>query len=338
MRTRIDADLEQVRTLMASRLERGLVRECHGDLHCGNVVRWQRKLVPFDGLEFDPALRFIDVASDLAFLSMDLGAHARADLRRELLNAWVETSGDFEAVTLLPYYEGYRALVRAKVAALRGQLARGVAVTQSKTLAHEYLAWERGQMQRRTPWLIVMVGLSGSGKTWLASRLAAGCDAFHLRSDVERKRLAGLGPLDASHSPPDCGIYTQEFNQRTYATLQQCVAACLDGNESVIADAANLRRHERQEFLRIAAARGVPALLVHCCATAQERKSRVTRRRESAADASEATEALLDRQPTYWEPLGGDELEVTIEVDTADAAAVARALEKLAAHCSRRPS
>ena len=335
MRSRIDATFEQVRTLMASRRERGFVRECHGDLHSGNVVRWKQRLVPFDGLEFDPALRLIDVANDLAFLSMDLGAHARTDLRRELLNAWVEASGDYEAVKLLPYYEGYRALVRAKVAALRGQQARGVAVTQSKSLAHEYLAWERRQMQRRTPWLILMVGLSGSGKTWLASRLTVGCDAFHLRSDVERKRLAGLGPLDASHSPPDGGIYTQEFNQRTYARLQECAAACLDGNESVIVDAANLRRHERDEFLRIAAARGAPALIVHCCATPEERKSRVARRRASAADASEATEALLDRQLTYWEPLGRDELEVTVEIDTTDAAAVARVREGLQARCSR---
>jgi hypothetical protein len=335
MRSRIDAAFARVGALMSSRRERGFVRECHGDLHCGNVVRWQRRLVPFDGLEFDPALRFIDVVNDLAFLSMDLGAHARADLRRELLNAWTEASGDYAAVTLLPYYEGYRALVRAKVAALRGQQARGAAVADSTTLAHQYLAWERRQMQRASPSLVLMVGLSGSGKTWLATRLATACDAFHLRSDMERKRLAGLGPLDASDSPPDGGIYTQAFNERTYARLQQCVECCLDGNESVIVDAANLRSREREDFLRIAQRHGAVATIVHCSAPLDERKARVARRRESATDASEATEALLDRQPAFWEPLGRAEHDLTVTVETTDAAAVARALARLMARCRR---
>ncbi len=334
MRSRIDATFARVRMLIASRRERGFVRECHGDLHCGNVVRWQRRLVAFDGLEFDPALRFIDVANDLAFLSMDLGAHARADLRRELLNAWTAASGDYEAVTLLPYYEGYRALVRAKVAALRRQQARGPAAADSTTLAHQYLAWERHQMQRRRPSLLVMAGLSGSGKTWLATRLAAACDAFHVRSDIERKRLAGLGPLDTSDSPPDGGIYTQAFNERTYARLQQCVESCLAGNESVLVDAANLRRHEREDFLQVAARHGAAATIVHCTAPLDERKARVARRRESAMDASEATEALLERQPAFWEPLGPAEGAVAITVDTRDALAVAGVLEQLTASCN----
>ncbi len=80
--------------------------------------------MPFDGLEFDPALRWIDVANDIAFLTMDLAAHGRDDLRRETLQAWLTAAGDFDALALLPYYELYRALVRAKVAALRGQQAR----------------------------------------------------------------------------------------------------------------------------------------------------------------------------------------------------------------------
>jgi hypothetical protein len=190
-------------------------------------------------------------------------------------------------------------------------------------------------MQRASPSLVLMVGLSGSGKTWLATRLATACDAFHLRSDMERKRLAGLGPLDASDSPPDGGIYTQAFNERTYARLQQCVECCLDGNESVIVDAANLRSREREDFLRIAQRHGAVATIVHCSAPLDERKARVARRRESATDASEATEALLDRQPAFWEPLGRAEHDLTVTVETTDAAAVARALARLTARCRR---
>jgi predicted kinase len=266
---------------------------------------------------------------------MDLAAHDRADLRRELLNAWTAASGDYAAVALLPYYEGYRALVRTKVAALRRQQARGAAVADSTTLARQYLHWEDRQTRRRKPSLLVMAGLSGSGKTWLATRLAAVCDAFHLRSDIERKRLAGLGPMDASNSPLDGGIYTQAFNERTYARLRECVESCLAGEESVLVDAANLRRHEREEFLRIAARCGAAAWIVHCSAPLGERKVRVARRRESATDASEASEALLERQPAFWEPLGPEEQAVTLTVDTTDAAAVSGLLEQLRVRCNR---
>ncbi len=127
LRTHAQRLFDNCRLPLEQRRQQGGVRECHGDLHCGNVVRWQGMLAAFDGLEFDPALRFIDVADDLAFLTMDLAARGRTDLRREALQAWLETSGDFAAVALLPYFELYRALVRAKVAALRSQQAGAAA-------------------------------------------------------------------------------------------------------------------------------------------------------------------------------------------------------------------
>ena len=115
----VTAEFEERRPLMLERRDAGRVRECHGDLHCGNVVRWHGELTPFDGIEFDPALRFIDVVNDIAFLTMDLAERGRADLRHAVLQAWCEASGDFAGLPLLPYYECYRALVRAKVAALQ---------------------------------------------------------------------------------------------------------------------------------------------------------------------------------------------------------------------------
>ena len=131
LRRLVDTRFGDVRDVLGQRRAAGQVRECHGDLHCGNVVRWQGALLAFDALEFDPALRWIDVASDLAFLTMDLATHGRDDLRRAVLQAWLETSGDFEAVALLPYFEAYRALVRAKVAALRARQSPVAADTAS---------------------------------------------------------------------------------------------------------------------------------------------------------------------------------------------------------------
>jgi uncharacterized protein len=324
---------ESSRLLLEQRRQGGRIRECHGDLHCGNVVRWQGSLVAFDGLEFDPGLRFIDVASDLAFLTMDLAAHGRPDLRREALQAWLETSGDFAAVALLPYFELYRALVRAKVAALRGQQARNATAgtIAAATLAHQYLDWAVSQIGRPRPRLIVMAGLSGSGKTWLARRIAARCNALVVRSDIERKRLAGLRPLDTSASAPDAGIYTREFNARTYQRLRDCVATCLRGCESVVVDAASLRRDERDRFIAAAREFDADAVIVHCVAPTEVLQRRVAERVATGTDASEATVGLLDRQPAYWEPFSDDELRHVVTVDTTTAESSERALRSLAA-------
>lgn len=331
-RARVEARFTQVRPLMQRRWRGGFVRECHGDLHCGNVVRWQGRLVAFDGLEFDPALRFIDVASDLAFLAMDLAVHGRTDLRTALLDAWTTAGGDYEAVALLPYYEPYRALVRAKVAALRGERTAS-AREAARRDALRYLDWAARASTPPTPALVVMIGLSGSGKTWLARRLAHACDALHLRSDVERKRLAGLGPLDDSRSPADGGLYTTEFGERTYARLHECVRSCLSGGQNVILDAANLRRHERAAVAALAQEQQARVRFVHCVAPLATLKERIAKRRAGASDASEATVELLDRQPGYWEPLAPEEIARTLVVDTTDACGIERAIATIVQHC-----
>ena len=257
----------QARTLMASRRERGFVRECHGDLHCGNVVRWQRRLVPFDGLEFDPALRFIDVANDLAFLSMDLGAHARPDLRRELLNAWTAASGDYEAVELLPYYEGYRALVRAKVAALRRQQARGTC--------------RCGLDDARAP--VPGVGTPPDAAAPSVTLRDGGVVRQPARpgsrpASPRRATPSTCARTSNASGSPAWGRWTRRIRHLTAASTRrhstsartpgcsECVEACLAGNESVLVDAANLRRHEREEFLQIAAKYRAAAIIVHCTA------------------------------------------------------------------------
>jgi len=325
---------EAGRMRMAARRERGCIREGHGDLHCGNVVRWQGVLVPFDGLEFDPALRWIDVANDIAFLTMDLAAHQRDDLRREALQAWVTAAGDFDALTLLPYFELYRALVRAKVAALRGQQAGATAQPSAST--PRYLEWAATRITRPAPTLVLMAGLSGSGKTWFGARIASHMQALVVRSDVERKRLAGLSALASSASPPDAGLYSVEFNARTYAHLRDCAAASLQGGESIVVDAANLRREERAQFVALARKHGANPVIVHCTAPLEVLRARVAARAAAAADASEATVALLDRQPSYWEPLGADELDRVVTVDTTDPQAIERALPAIAALTAAR--
>ncbi len=331
----IVGEFARARALMQTRRDSGRVRECHGDLHCGNVVRWAGELTPFDGIEFDPALRYLDVASDLAFLTMDLSVRGRDDLRHAALQAWAETLGDFAALRLLPYFETYRALVRAKVAALRA-LQHTVGSSERARdcdAAFRYLDWASARTSRARPALLLTCGYSGSGKTWLARALSSELRALHLRSDVERKRLAGLGSLEDSRSPPDGGIYTPEYTRRTYERLHESAADVLDGGEKVIVDAAFLKRDERERMLDLADRLEVPAAILHCTAPMDVLRERVSGRSRTGTDASEAGVATLERQPGYWEPLGGRESArtVTVKTNAHDAIALCReALQRLA--------
>jgi hypothetical protein len=305
----------------------GRVRECHGDLHSGNVVRWQGALTPFDGIEFDPALRFIDVTNDVAFLTMDLAMHGRADLRRAFLQAWTQTLADFGGLPLLAYFETYRALVRAKVAALRAMQERDGSPERSRDCdaAGRYLDWAAERTRRTSAGLVLTCGLSGSGKTWIARELASKLHALHIRSDVERKRLAGLGALEDSRSPPDGGIYTREFTARTYERLEECAADALAGGEGVIVDAAFLKRDERRRMLDLARKWSVPVAIVHCVAPHEVLRSRLEKRARSGTDASEAGVTILDRQPGFWEDFADNEHRsiVTARTDSPDATQVA---------------
>jgi aminoglycoside phosphotransferase family enzyme/predicted kinase len=323
----------ELRPLMGERRAQDRVRECHGDLHCGNVVRWAGVLTPFDGIEFNPALRFIDVVNDIAFLTMDLAERGHAELRRAVLQAWTEALGDWEGLPLLPYYEAYRALVRAKVDALRALQLEPQAPSRTAAVADcvRYVEWATARVRPRRPALLITCGLSGSGKTWLARQLATRLNALHVRSDVERKRLAGIAAHEPSRSPPDAGIYTLEFNERTYRRLHDCAAAALAGGEATIVDAAFLRGDERRRFLALAQQLNLPCAIVHCGAPDAVLRDRIAARTAARDDASEAGLDVLARQPGYWEPFGSEELPRVVAIDTSDPSAVAAAIEALAA-------
>jgi predicted kinase len=177
---------------------------------------------------------------------------------------------------------------------------------------------------------MITCGLSGSGKTWLARRVASRLGALHVRSDVERKRLAGLEAHADSRSPPDAGIYSLEFNARTYAHLYDCAAAALIAGESIVVDAAFLRHGERQQFLDLARRVEANFTIVHCRAPEAVLRQRVAARAAAKNDASEAGIDVLQRQPGYWEPFDVQQQSVVVPVDTSDPSTIDRALEQMA--------
>ena len=301
---------EELAARFDDRLEAARFRECHGDLHCANVVRHGGELWPFDALEFDPGLNWIDVANDLAFLTMDLRARAHPELAAALLDGWLAASGDFDALGVLRFYESYRAGVRAKVAAIRRSQhpARGLADARD---IGRYLDCASAATRDRRPLLVVMSGPSGSGKSWLAERLLGPLGAVRVRSDVERKRLAGL-PADAAS---DGSIYSAGMTARTYERLGHLAAAALQDGFSVVVDAACLRAGERRHFARLAREVGVPHVLVALEAGRDTLLRRIGERQSAGEDPSEATGAVLERQLAFAEPLQPDEARGALVVD-----------------------
>ena len=302
-----------VSAALAERRQQGRVREGHGDLHLANLVLLGGQVLPFDAIEFNEALRWVDVASDLAFTWMDLQRLGQPGLAHTLLSAWLDASGDVGAPQVLPFFAVYLAVVRAKVAAIRhaqlpdtAQAERGAVQIELRA----YLQLALRLAKPGAPQLIITHGLSGSGKSFEAARwLAAhaGSRALRLRSDVERKRLHGLAALQASDPAARDRFYGQEASAQTYASLLGRARELLQASWTVLVDAAFLRRTEREAFAALARELACPFAILAPEAPVAVLRERIAARQAAGSDPSEATLAVLAQQLGWIEPLGADE-------------------------------
>ena len=332
LRQQYAARLDALEPWLAARRQAGRVRECHGDLHARNIVRYGGRLIAFDCVEFAPAFRWIDVADEIAFLLMDLDARRCPLHAQAFRGGYLAHSGDFQACRVLGLYEIHRALVRAKVTALEAaQASRGTARDTALEQHRVYLDCARRQLAPQRPRLLLMCGLSGSGKTWMAERLAPLLGAVHVRSDVERKRLAGLAERERSHSAVEQGLYAREVSAHVYERLAQCADDALAGGYTVIVDATLQRRADRLRFRELAAQRGAQLRLIHCSAAHDVLRARIALRAGSGTDASEADPSVLQWQETHFEPVGAEEGIAVIDADTTRAEIVAEVLARITA-------
>jgi aminoglycoside phosphotransferase family enzyme/predicted kinase len=313
--------------LMRLRRDNGFVRECHGDLHLANLVALADGVHAFDCIEFSEALRWIDVVSDVAFLVMDCLVRARTDLAYTFLNRYLEVTGDYAGCALLGYYLVYRSMVRAKVAALQaGQASTGN--SRQRYAAHVKFAHTRA---RRRGAILLMCGLSGSGKSWLAQRLVPTLGALCIRSDLERKRLAGL-PADArSGSGIDSGLYAQSRSEAVYAHIAAGVDALAGAGEWAIVDATLLSAARRAVMREHARALGVACVTVHCRAPIDVLEARISKRQAQATDPSEASVEVLRAQLTHFEVPTREEGDlITLDTDQGvDPAEIAQRIRTL---------
>ena len=328
LRAWTEHECERLEPVFARRAASGAHRECHGDLHLQNLLWRDGKIVAFDALEFDRKLREIDVISEIAFLAMDLHAHDRADLEYELLSSYLETSGDYGGVDVLPFYLVYRALVRAKVAAIKaaqsaaeGHDAQRYLETAVALSARDRQGWRECRKRRthfaaRAPLLVITHGLSGSGKTTVTDELVSRLPAIRARSDFERKRLHGLEPLARSGSGLRAGLYAAAASLKTYAALAEIADGILRNGQNALIDATFLRRRERLDFRQIAAANAARFAILDCAAAPAELKRRIRARARKGRDASEADLTVLEYQLSTVEPLDRAERRHAVTVDT----------------------
>lgn len=311
-------ELEQRRELIEARQAAGRVRECHGDLHAGNVVRSGGRLLPFDALEFNPLLRWTDVAADVGFLHMDLCARGQRGFAGVLLDAWLNACGDYQMLRVLRLYEVHRALVRAKVDAISlAALASRHQAALRKRLG-DRLATVTSLLSPCAPLLVLMHGPSGSGKSWFSERLVPLLGTVRVRSDRERKRQAAAR-------------YSAEAQASTYARLRDCADAALDGGWDVILDATFLDGGQRAACRTLAARYGARLLIVDCAADVDTLSERVARRQREGRDPSDASREVLARQLAGGTALDAMELGAALRVDTRDPTAVERVRSRVAA-------
>lgn len=309
----------------------GFIRRCHGDLHLGNMAIIKNSVTAFDCIEFNEELHWIDTMSDVAFVAMDLQARGYDAYSWRFINRYLQASGDYAGIAVLRYYFIYRALVRAKVEAL-GVQQKMTSSTDMKTQyqkALNYIKLAESVSIDCRPAVILMHGLSGSGKSTVALQLVESLGAVQIRSDVERKRLSGLHVYNKSSSNIGQGIYNPKVTQNTYNRLAELSQLIIRAGYSVIVDAAFLQQSQRDPFKQLAQREQAPFLIINCEAPVAVLETRIKQRSQKGADPSEATLDVLAHQIESQDILNDQELETSVSIGSSENGLTASQLELL---------
>lgn len=314
-----DQAFSNLRVYLQARRQGGFVRECHGDLHLGNIALIDGRVVPFDGIEFNASLYWIDVISEVAFLVMDLAERQRPDLAFQFLNTYLQQTGDYAGLLLLRFYLVYRAVVRAKVSGMRANQSRDAGKRlQDLSRCARYLRLATECVRSRQPVLLIMHGASGSGKSWLSEQIIRRFECIRIRSDVERKRMFGqLSAHQDREQSSGAGLYSHAMTSRTYRKLLQLARDILGAGYSVVVDATFLRQSQRRPYFDLAAQRRIPLRLIRTVAHEEILVSRIKERAAQQNNVSDASPAVLRQQMQTLQALTVDENSHALTVDTS---------------------
>jgi uncharacterized protein len=281
----------------ADRVAAGRIRDCHGDLQAQHVCCTEQIQI-FDCIEFNHRFRYGDVAGEIAFLAMDLDRLGRPDLALRFLNAYLDASGDYDAVPLLDFYRAYRAFVRGKVLSFQID-ERPEAAAKSRdrfALALRYTA------RRDPPRLLITTGVIGSGKSTIAREVAARLGAIIVRTDALRKRLAGLALSERRQADFGEGLYSPHMALRTYTEAMALATKILGAGWPVVLDGAFSSAAQRSQAREAAARAGVPVAVLWCDAPDSVLGDRLRRRAHDPREVSDARLDLLPQHRAHYEP------------------------------------
>ena len=283
----------------------GYVRACHGDLHVDNITLIDGQPVLFDGIEFNENFRWIDVISDLAFLLIDLDFRDQQPLKRMVLSLYLSRTNDYNALKLISLYEVYRSLVRAKITALRAaQLpidSLSHKLKMQTTSAYINLAHHYSQ-RNSEPKLILLQGVSGSGKSYLANSLLELIDAIVISSDRTRKQLFGINPLDRVCESEVSELYGAEMSQKTYQTLLAQSQTILSQGMNVIVDATFLKKEHQRPFIKLAKELECPAFIIYIESSVETSLYAIQNRLQLNDNPSDADQQVMHRQLETIQP------------------------------------
>ena len=315
----VEEFLEKNEVIFERRVIEGFIREGDGDLHAGNICLTNPPVI-FDCIEFNERFRYLDTAADIAFLLMELEYYRSGRITSLFIAEYCAVSGDESIRDLLPFYQVYRAFIRGEVESIKA--AEPGLPSQEREAADEsarrHFRLARGLIIRdRLPLtLFITCGLSGSGKSVVASELSFQLGLEQFSSDVVRKQLAGIPPTERCSGGYHDGIYHHNFTNKTYDRLRELAGSALTVGRSVIIDATFKDPQERALFRDLAAVHGARFVILTIRCPEALVLARLDERNRVNDVISDARQAVYHRQKNDFAPPESAEGEV-ITVDTA---------------------
>lgn len=303
--------------LFQKRIRERRIRDCHGDLHAEHICFTPKDVCIYDCIEFNDRFRYGDVASEISFLAMDLDHYGRADLSRIFINKYISESGDGDLHRLMKFYKCYRAYVRGKVTSfqLDDATTTGATRAQIHNLAASYFQLAHSYT-RTKPLLLVMCGLTGTGKSTLAGKLAPSLGAMVIASDVMRKQLAGIPPTEKRRHEFGRGIYSSGFSRLTYDTMFRNAHSILREGTSVILDATFTLKRGRLRAKHLAREMGADLFIIECRLDETEAQKRLVKRLRENSVSDGHWEVYLVQKKEF-QPVREINSEHHLVIDTA---------------------
>ncbi len=312
-------------SIFEKRIDQKKICDCHGDLHSGNIVI-NDDICIFDCIEFNKRFRYIDVASDIGFLAMDLDMMNHPFLSSFLINDYVSKSNDSDLFEVLNFYKSYRAYVRGKVLGFQlnddqiSEEKRNEIINTAQRyfiLSKYYAELFSLPLYQKKPIIFIVSGLTGTGKSTLASKLSVDYHAVTLNTDIIRKKLAGIDKFERHHDEFDTGLYAPDRVAKTYDTMLQHAEDILKKGSNVVLDATFQQRSYRNKAQLIARNQNAIYLAIECVCPEPVAK-RWLEERLKKETVSDGRWEIYQQQKKSFESFTDDEFHIIIDMAQQD--------------------